>query len=172
MSTAQQNQAATPTNATPQHGTPSQPPPAAYPGATNAQPPSAPPSGAYLPQPTSSGSLDLSGIRPTGSGAVSIAEAIAKAKNIAANRGVSSYDPRAGSPRDDPRLAGRGYQPSRSRSRSPPRRDAYSNPYRDERREDPRRGSYRRSNSLIVATATLEILPTVARTMVTLKRSV
>lgn len=39
----------------------------------------------------------------------------------------------------DPRLAGRGY--SRDRSRSPPRRDAYnSNPYRDERREDPRRG--------------------------------
>lgn len=60
---------------------------------------------------------------------------------------MSSYDPRAGSPRDDPRLAGRGYQPSRSRSRSPPRRDTYSNPYRDERREDPRRGSYRRSNS-------------------------
>jgi far upstream element-binding protein len=60
---------------------------------------------------------------------------------------VPSYDPRAGSPRDDPRLAGRGYQPSRSRSRSPPRRDTYSNPYRDERREDPRRGSYRRSNS-------------------------
>lgn len=78
---------------------------------------------------------------------MSIAEAIAKAKNIAANRGVSSYDPRAASPRDDPRLAGRGYQPSRSRSRSPPRRDAYSNPYRDERREDPRRASYRRSNS-------------------------
>ena len=60
---------------------------------------------------------------------------------------MPSYDPRAGSPRDDPRLAGRGYQPSRSRSRSPPRRDTYSNPYRDERREDPRRGSYRRSNS-------------------------
>lgn len=78
---------------------------------------------------------------------MSIAEAIAKAKNIAANRGVPSYDPRAGSPRDDPRLGGRGYQPSRSRSRSPPRRDTYSNPYRDERRDDPRRGSYRRSNS-------------------------
>lgn len=39
----------------------------------------------------------------------------------------------------DPRLSGRGY--SRDRSRSPSRRDAYnSNPYRDERREDPRRG--------------------------------
>lgn len=49
-------------------------------------------------------------------------------------------------PREDPRLANRGGQ--RSRSRSPPRRDAYNpNPYRDERREDPRRGSYRRSPS-------------------------
>ena len=50
-----------------------------------------------------------------------------------------SYDPRPQSGAGDPRLAGRGY--SRDRSRSPPRRDAYSsNPYRDERREDPRRG--------------------------------
>lgn len=92
------------------------------------------------------------------SGSVSIQDAIAKAKSIAADRGVS-YDPRPQSggfqqryaePQDvsaltpsfqggDPRLAGRGY--SRDRSRSPPRRDAYgSNPYRDERREDPRRG--------------------------------
>ena len=52
----------------------------------------------------------------------------------------------AATPRDDPRLAGRSYQ--RSRSRSPPRRDSYgANPYRDERREDPRRGSFRRSPS-------------------------
>lgn len=123
---------------------PSQPPPAAYapPPAPPSQPPSAPP-GAFLPQPTSSGSLDLN----ARSAGPSIAEAIAKAKSIAANKGVSSYDPRTGPPRDDPRLAGRGYQPSRSRSRSPPRRDTYSNPYRDERRDDPRRGSYRRSNS-------------------------
>lgn len=43
-------------------------------------------------------------------------------------------------------MANRGGQ--RSRSRSPPRRDAYNaNPYRDERREDPRRGSYRREDS-------------------------
>jgi transcription antitermination factor NusA-like protein len=49
-------------------------------------------------------------------------------------------------PREDPRLAGRGYR--RSRSRSPPRRESYgSNPYRDERREDPRRGNFRRSPS-------------------------
>lgn len=45
---------------------------------------------------------------------------------------------------NDPRLAGRSYRRSRSRSRSPPRigrdnfRDNY-NPYRDERRDDPRR---------------------------------
>lgn len=51
--------------------------------------------------------------------------------------------------RDDPRLAGRMYRPrSRSRSRSPPRmgrdnfRDNY-NPYRDERRDDSRRGGFR-----------------------------
>ena len=51
--------------------------------------------------------------------------------------------------RDDPRLAGRMYRPrSRSRSRSPPRmgrdnfRDSY-NPYRDERRDESRRGGFR-----------------------------
>lgn len=47
---------------------------------------------------------------------------------------------------NDPRLAGRSYRRSRSRSRSPPRvvrdsfRDNY-NPYRDERRDDPRRSN-------------------------------
>ena len=110
----------------------------------------------------------MSTIKPVNSGSVSIADAIAKAKSIAADRGVSSYDPRQSSgklqdiayrwlclkhqltsiatPREDPRLAGRGYQ--RSRSRSPPRHDSYNaNPYRDERREDARRGSYRRSPS-------------------------
>ena len=46
----------------------------------------------------------------------------------------------------DPRLAGRTFRRSRSRSRSPPRiardsfRDNY-NPYRDERRDDPRRAN-------------------------------
>ncbi|KAI4221229.1 MAG: hypothetical protein L6R40_008645 [Gallowayella cf. fulva] len=55
----------------------------------------------------------------------------------------------------DPRLAGRSYRRSRSRSRTPPRisrdsfRDNY-NPYRDERRGDPRRdgASYNRDRSL------------------------
>ncbi|KAK4547934.1 hypothetical protein LTR36_010653 [Oleoguttula mirabilis] len=112
-------------------------------------PPSAPPQAApYYPQPSNTGSVDLSAIKPINSGSVSIADAIAKAKSIAADRGVPSFDPRSATPRDDPRLAGRGYQETRSRSRSPPRRDAFNaNPYRDERREDPRRGSFRRSPS-------------------------
>ncbi|KZF19817.1 hypothetical protein L228DRAFT_270597 [Xylona heveae TC161] len=105
--------------------------------------------GFALPQPTNTGSLDLSSIRPVNSGSVSIADAIAKAKGIAAEKGLSSYDPSRGSGvtnRDsDPRLAGRSYRRSRSRSRSPTRmpresfRDNY-NPYRDERRDD-RRGA-------------------------------
>ena len=43
-----------------------------------------------LPQPTSSGALDLSNIKPANSGTVSLAEAIARAKSIAAERGVSA----------------------------------------------------------------------------------
>lgn len=62
--------------------------------------------------------------------------------------GGYGINPGQASPREDPRLAGRGGYRSRSRSRSPQRRDPYNaNPYRDERREDPRRGSYRRSPS-------------------------
>ncbi|KAG9249030.1 hypothetical protein BJ878DRAFT_199912 [Calycina marina] len=84
----------------------------------------------YLPQPVSSGSLDLSSIKPANSGSVSIADAIAKAKAIAAEKSVSYSGQSAG---------GRPYQ-NRSRSRSPPvRREAFRdnfNPYRDERRGD------------------------------------
>ena len=104
--------------------------------------------GFSLPQPSSSGSVDLSAIRPVNTGSVSIAEAIAKAKSIAADRGIS-YDNRPQQqmhqqpPRADPRLAGRQpYQQSRSRSRSPQRRDNFRgnfNPYRDERRDADRR---------------------------------
>ncbi|CAK4034697.1 related to P element somatic inhibitor [Lecanosticta acicola] len=137
-------------SATPQHPPPNQPPPGFPPGVIPGAPPSAPPQTSYLPQPSNTGSVDLSSIKPINSGSVSIADAIAKARNIAGERGVQSYDHRAASstPREDPRLAGRGGQRSRSRSRSPPRRDNYGgNPYRDERREDPRRGAYRRSPS-------------------------
>ncbi|KAI5791643.1 hypothetical protein DFH27DRAFT_485842 [Peziza echinospora] len=88
-----------------------------------------------LPQPTSSGALDLSNIKPVNSGTVSLADAIARAKTIAAERGVSAY-------RNEAQGSGGGgaYGRGRSRSRSrspPPRRDTYRdgyNPYRDERR--------------------------------------
>ncbi|OJD31791.1 kh domain-containing protein [Diplodia corticola] len=93
-----------------------------------------------LPQPTNSGSVDLSSIKPTSTGSVSIADALAKARNIAAEKGLQPYE---ASSREDPRLAGRPYRRSRSRSRSPPRRDNFRdnyNPYRDERREDRRYG--------------------------------
>ncbi|KAF1989008.1 hypothetical protein K402DRAFT_402213 [Aulographum hederae CBS 113979] len=104
------------------------------------------------PQPTNAGSLDLSGIRPVNSGSVSISDAIAKARGIAAEKGIQYDQGRTSSSgyRDDPRLPGRPYQAPRSRSRSPPRRDQYRenyNPYRDERREDPRRGGYGRDRS-------------------------
>lgn len=76
-------------------GTPSQMPPQQMPGAT--YPPqygSGPPGGApsySLPQPISSGSVDLSSIKPVSSGSVSIADAIAKARGFAAEKGVA-YD--------------------------------------------------------------------------------
>ncbi|KAI9768600.1 MAG: hypothetical protein M1840_004797 [Geoglossum simile] len=110
-------------------------------GYPSALPTSVPPAGlgGYgLPQPSSSGSLDLSSIRPVNSGTVSIAEAIAKARGIAAEKGVA-YDARGSS-------SSRQYRRSRSRSRSPPLarrenfRDNY-NPYRDERRDDRRGGT-------------------------------
>ncbi|KAF8852682.1 hypothetical protein BDZ45DRAFT_98769 [Acephala macrosclerotiorum] len=121
---------------------PNQGPPAGYQPPPQQQSNSyGPPGGYSLPQPINSGSLDLSSIKPVNSGTVSIADAIAKAKAIAAEKGVS-YDrapPSYGAP--DPRLAGgRPYRTSRSRSRSPQnRREAFRdnfNPYRDERRGD------------------------------------
>ncbi|KAK4555717.1 hypothetical protein LTR86_007470 [Recurvomyces mirabilis] len=159
---AAQNQAGTPQAAPAQH-----PPPGYPPVGMPPQPQSVPQQGApYLPQPSSTGSLDLSAIKPVNSGSVSIADAIAKAKSIAANKGIDPFDPRSGGswpqssaydpgagnggltyaapPREDPRMAGR----YRDRSRSPPRREEYgTNPYRDDRRDDNRRGSFRRSPS-------------------------
>ncbi|KAL8917428.1 MAG: hypothetical protein Q9172_005849 [Xanthocarpia lactea] len=131
-----------------------QPPPQPYPQPAYPIPThSVNPAPYGLPQPSSSGSLDLSNIKPSNSGSVSLADAVARARGFAAERGVSY----SGTPgRDsDPRLAGRSYRRSRSRSRTPPRisrdsfRDNY-NPYRDERRSDARRdgGSYNRDRSL------------------------
>lgn len=101
----------------------------------------APPGGYALPQPTNSGSVDLSSIKPVNSGTVSIADAISKAKAIAAEKGVSYERPSSYSGSDLRLATGRPYRSSRSRSRSPPpaRRDAFRdnfNPYRDERRGD------------------------------------
>lgn len=97
--------------------------------------------GFALPQPTNSGSVDLSQIRPVNSGSVSLADAIAKARSIAQDKGFHDTGRQPQAPlRDDPRLAGRA--PIRSRSRSPGRRDAFRdnyNPYRDERRDMDRR---------------------------------
>lgn len=110
-----------------------QPPlPAGYPGVVSAATPSNPLAGLSLPQPMSSGSLDLSSIKPVSSGNVSLADAIAKA-------------------RTNPGSAGDRRGSRRSRSRSP-RRDPYAdnsyNPFRDERRDDVRRGgSPRRERS-------------------------
>ncbi|KAB2579571.1 Far upstream element-binding protein 2 [Lasiodiplodia theobromae] len=114
--------------------------PPAYPTSyvTPTPPATMPPYG--LPQPTNSGSVDLSAIKPVSTGSVSIADALAKARNIAAEKGLQPYDAPS---REDPRLAGRPYRRSRSRSRSPSRRDNFRdnyNPYRDERRDDRRYG--------------------------------
>ncbi|KAA6414605.1 MAG: hypothetical protein FRX48_01355 [Lasallia pustulata] len=143
---AAQRPGGTPTQSQPPQ---QQPLPQGYPGAYQL---TTPPTGAAaypLPQPSISGSLDLSNIKPINSGSVSLADAIAKARGIAAEKGVS-YDAsrrsRTPSRDSDPRLAGRMYRRSRSRSRSPPRiardsfRDNY-NPYRDERRDEPRRAN-------------------------------
>ena len=153
-----------------QGGTPSQaapPPPvpgAPYPPPQYASPPGGvPPYG--FPQPIHSGSVDLAGMNPINSGSVSIVDAIAKARGIAAEKGLS-YDPtrrkmtftfqstftkplRAAPVNPDPRTASRSYRRSRSPSRSPPRgyRDAYNpNPYRDDRRGNDR--GYNRDRSL------------------------
>jgi far upstream element-binding protein len=90
-------------------------------------------------------------------GSVSIDDALAKARNFAAGKGISYDSDRNGGMKKSRRLSyplpdihidsrdGRSYRHSRSRSRSPPRRDTYTS-YRDERRDD-RRGGYGRDRS-------------------------
>jgi far upstream element-binding protein len=156
----------TPQQAAPaQHAPPQYPP--GYPGPVpTVSPPAIP--GYNFPQPTNSGSLDLSAIKPVSSGSVSIQDALAKARGFAAQKGLQhqvAFDPRAGTdpwagvmnpsqtyamtaPQEDPRLNGRPYR--RSRSRSPQRREAQRdgyNPYRDERRDERRGGAYGRERS-------------------------
>ncbi|PSR99275.1 hypothetical protein BD289DRAFT_458646 [Coniella lustricola] len=135
-----------PATTTPSQGQPGLPAPSypaqagyAMPAQANAPPPGAsyPPPAQYgYPQPSSSGTVDLSAIKPVTSGTVSLQDAIAKAKAVAAANNLAPYerapvyggaDSHAGDNRD--------WQRSRSRS---PRRDNYRepNPYRDERRDD------------------------------------
>ncbi|KAL6244929.1 hypothetical protein RBB50_008457 [Rhinocladiella similis] len=137
-----------------QGGTPSQAPPpipgAGFPPPQYPTPPGGPPTSYGLPPPINSGSVDLAGIKPISSGSVSIADAIAKARGIAAEKGIP-YDPSRPPINIDPRSGSRGYRRSRSPSRSPSRtnRDAYRdsyNPYRDERRGNER--AYTRERSL------------------------
>ncbi len=93
-----------------------------------------------MPQPAASGNFDLSAIKPVSSGSVSIADAVAQAKQYAAEKGLTSYErpPGAYPPPHDPHAGDARHY--RSRSRSPAaRRDAFRdnfNPYRDERRDD------------------------------------
>ncbi|KAJ9608656.1 hypothetical protein H2200_006427 [Cladophialophora chaetospira] len=137
-----------------QGGTPSQAPLPPVPGAPYPPPQYASPPGSAvpygLPQPIHSGSVDLAGLNPINSGSVSIADAIAKARGIAAEKGLA-YDPSRPPINPDPRAGSRGYRRSRSPSRSPPRRDGYRepynpNPYRDDRRGNER--GYNRDRSL------------------------
>ena len=100
-----------------------------------------------MPQPGNPGGVNVSNIKPVNSGTVSIADAIAKARNIAAEKGISYDRNRDSSSRTDNRS--RSYRRSHSRSPPPARRDDYRdnyNPYRDERR-DGRDRDYRRDRS-------------------------
>lgn len=103
-----------------------------------------------MPQQGMPGGMDLSSIKPVNSGTVSIADAIAKARNIAAEKGISYDRNRDSSSRTDNR--NRSYRRSHSRSPPPARKEDYRdnyNPYRDERRDgrDGRDRNYRRDRS-------------------------
>ncbi|PGG99150.1 far upstream element-binding protein [Blastomyces parvus] len=128
---------------------PGQMPLHAYPGSYHPSAASANVANYSLPPPDSTGSLDISGAKPVNTGSVSIADAIAKARGIAAEKGIV-HDPNRGPPREvDSRRDPRSYHRSQSPQRSPPRitrdtfRDNY-NPYRDERRADRRAGTSER----------------------------
>ncbi|KAF3765612.1 hypothetical protein M406DRAFT_256705, partial [Cryphonectria parasitica EP155] len=107
------------------------------PGANYSHPPP-PPSAQYgYPQPSSSGTVDLSAIKPVTSGTVSLQDAIAKAKAVAAANNLAPYERAPSYGGNESHSGGDGHQWRRSRSRSP-RRDSYrdANPYRDDRRDD------------------------------------
>ena len=87
---AAQRPGSTPSQAQPppqQH----QPPPHGYPQSypQAVPPPAQAPTPYSIPQPSNTGSIDLSNIKPVNSGSVSLADAVAKARGIAAEKGVS-----------------------------------------------------------------------------------
>ncbi|KAB5528067.1 hypothetical protein GE09DRAFT_412574 [Coniochaeta sp. 2T2.1] len=143
-------------------GYPQQPPQQQHPGYPPQGQPQYPGAQQYgYPQPTSSGNLDLSAIKPVNSGTVSIQDAIAHAKAVAAQNGLKPYEQAPNYSTSEPRGGndGRGYDGGayggggsrdygRSRSRSP-RREPYrdNNPYRDERREERGQQPFRRDRS-------------------------
>ena len=63
--------------------------------ATYPTPPPIASSNYNLPQPTSSGNVDLSNVKPSSSGSVSLAEAVARARGFAADRGAPFDQTRA-----------------------------------------------------------------------------
>lgn len=145
-----------PTNAPPAGAPPGTAPPGypqqpqhPYPAQGQPQYPGAQPYG--YPQPTSSGNLDLSSIKPVNSGTVSIADAIAQAKALAAKNGLTPYEQASTYSTSEPRGGNEDRSYGRSRSRSPSRREQFRgdnfNPYRDERREERGQQPYRRDRS-------------------------
>ncbi|CAN8104395.1 unnamed protein product [Discula destructiva] len=143
----QQQQGAAPNQGHPSYPPPQtgyqMPPPGTGPPGHYAPPPTGYPS---YPQPSSSGTLNLDSIKPVTSGTVSLQDAIAKAKAVAAANNIAPYEraPVYGAQIDSPHDGSRHWgRPRSSRSRSPPRRDNNNNgnfrdanPYRDERRDD------------------------------------
>lgn len=149
-STPTQNQPGLPApTAPPLSATPYAPPPQ-HPYTSQPPPYQQPLPGYGYPQPSASGSIDLSAIRPVNSGTVPLADAIAKAKAYATEKGFTPYDrpPGGYAPPDAHPHDGRQYR--RSRSKSPRGRDSYRdnfNPYRDERRGDHGPRDYGRDRS-------------------------
>lgn len=144
--TQQRPATTTPTQGQPGLPNPSYPPaqtgyamPPHHGGAPGSSYPAPGPPGQYAySQPSASGTVDLSAIKPVNSGTVSLQDAIAKAKAVAAANNLAPYERTPSYGGSDGRTTdGRHWRHSRSRS-PPARRDAFrdANPYRDERRDD------------------------------------
>lgn len=95
-----------------------------------------PPAASYAyPMPSASGNVDLSAIKPIASGSVSIQDAIARAKQVAAANNIVPYERPAGFGGNESR-SGDNRHWRRSGSRSPSRRDNYRDSNSYDRRDD------------------------------------